>query len=332
MLFEFWQALDFTSSTFNALLAIFCTLFGYWMSVAWSREQDKITKGEQRESLFKSLELFICDCLFSIGESRGELLRRQPAHRPIPVSGIEYFQVELMRFEEVEILGDVSSLRYLIEQSKQLESKILDLFVENPALSVGGGDQEKAETLKNFCEETVKRHDDLNKKCHEIIERIKQARVDNQISKQKVRGKLKWRIMKKHKWIRFWVKNTIMPLALVFIAWMFNSSLKTKEIDAILVNAAVDVLSSEATEENLIMRGWGVDVIQAKSDVKFSKKQESGLRNGKYQFPRSHVFEGRSYVEKFKDGSESVKKDLSLEESLKIIRELTNEAGENEAL
>jgi hypothetical protein len=132
-LVQVWNALDFTSSTSNAFFAFFCTALGYWMSVWWNRRQVERDRAEEKRSLFRSIGFFISDCMIAMRDADVNLEKNMPPHRSIPCSGIEYFQVQLMRHGENELFVDLATLRGVIEQANQLVPAMLQQFTTSPA-------------------------------------------------------------------------------------------------------------------------------------------------------------------------------------------------------
>ncbi len=154
----------------DLVLTTVSVVIGYWLSVRWNRVQIEIGRKEEKRSLARSLALFVCDCAIAMRDARGNLLRDMPPHRSIPCYGIEYFQVELMRHEEKELVASVSTLRSSIEQANQLVPAIIQEFT---AMSTDAAARAAHQpVLHAYCQETMRRYEDIQKHCEMLGAKI----------------------------------------------------------------------------------------------------------------------------------------------------------------
>ncbi|MDQ8202696.1 hypothetical protein [Pelagicoccus sp. SDUM812003] len=129
--------------------------------------------------------------------------------------------------------------------------------------------------------------------------------------------------------IQSWLQILILPVVVLVVTSWVNAALKSKDVDSMLVQQAIAILSSKDTTDQLILRGWAVDVINSKSDVCFSSEQVEKLKDGSISFPNQHSFKYGAgseekrvrYVLQLKDGT-YVEEDLNYDEASDRINEL----------
>ncbi len=170
---NFWKELDFTSATSNAFLAFFCTWLGYRISVRWNRDQIEKDQIQEKKNLLRCIGFFVSDCCIAMHEGGENLKKNMPPHRSIPCAGIEYFQIQLMKHMEKDLVVSMATLRAQIEQANQLVPLMIQLFTASPTDSVAPASHPS--DLQRYCRETLSRHQDIQNLCLEIARKIDPA-------------------------------------------------------------------------------------------------------------------------------------------------------------
>ena len=171
---EFWNALDLTSTTSNIFLALVSTWLGLRAGVSWTRDQTRRDRLEERESLLKTIEFSVCDCLLAMRDGQENLRIGRPSHRALPVAGLEYFQIQAMRHSENDLFVGLATLRAQAEQANTLFPIILTHFTSSPIDSVAPAD--RPSTLQLHCGETLRRYEEVRSACEAVVEKVAAAR------------------------------------------------------------------------------------------------------------------------------------------------------------
>jgi len=175
MINEFIDALDFSSPAAHGFVAFVCTWLGYRLSVQWNMRQIEASRKIERENLFKTIKWFLCRCCIAARDGKALLIENKPPHRPIPSEGIGHFHARLMDFMEDDVVVSVSSLGSAIEQANHPLSIMNDLFTKSSIPSVGPALPD--DSLCAYCEETIRRFDDIIDGCKAVSDKIEIART-----------------------------------------------------------------------------------------------------------------------------------------------------------
>jgi len=166
-LVDFWNALNLTSTSANAFFALLFTWVGYRAGVSWSRAQADRDRLAERKSLFDSIDFFVADCVMTLRDGAKELQLSRPPHRPVPVGGIEYFQVQAMRHSEHDVFVALATLRAQADQANTLFPVVVDRFTSAPEQSLAS--PERPSILQLHCRYILNCYEEVRKAAAEVV-------------------------------------------------------------------------------------------------------------------------------------------------------------------